>query len=82
LAKKKIQLIQHPPYSSDLALTEYFLFLMLKRELVGFSMTPEEFKKQWEGVTIMLTEDDFAFERWLRHGQKCIRIGSGYVNKS
>jgi histone-lysine N-methyltransferase SETMAR len=84
LAKKKIQVIPHPPYSPDLAPVDYFLFPMLKRELAGLSMSLDEFKTKWEGVVRTLTEDDFAraFERWQHRCKKCISIGSGYVEKS
>ncbi len=46
---------------------DYFLFPTLKRELAGLSMTPDEFKKKWEGAVRTLTKDDFAraFKRWL-----------------
>jgi hypothetical protein len=33
-----------PPYSPDLALVDFFLFLMLKKELSGLTMTLMEFK--------------------------------------
>jgi histone-lysine N-methyltransferase SETMAR len=73
-----------PPYSSDLAPADYFLFPTLKRELAGLSMTLDEFKTKWEGVIRTLTEDDFAraSERWPHRCKKCIRIGGGYVEKS
>jgi transposase len=50
LAKKSIKLLSHPPYSPDLAPADYFLFPKLKKELAGFTITQEEFKKEWEGV--------------------------------
>jgi histone-lysine N-methyltransferase SETMAR len=50
LAKKLIKLLSHLPYSPDLNPVDYFLFPKLKKELAGFIMTQEEFKKEWEGV--------------------------------
>jgi hypothetical protein len=50
LAKKRIKLLSHPPYSPDLAPADYFLFPQLKKDLAGITMTQEEFKKDWEGV--------------------------------
>jgi hypothetical protein len=44
LAKKRIKLLSHPPpppYSSDLAPADYFLFPKLKKELAGITMTQE-----------------------------------------
>ncbi len=65
LAKNSIQLIPHSPYSPDLTPTDFFLFLMLKKELSGLTLTFMEFKTMWAIRTI--TEDDFtrAFVRWL-----------------
>jgi hypothetical protein len=56
-----------PPHSPDLAPADFFLFLTLKRELVGLILSLEEFKTKWEGVIRTLTKDDFttAFQRWL-----------------
>jgi hypothetical protein len=69
LAKNSIQLIPHSPgpYSPDLTPTDFFLFLMLKKELSGLTLTFTEFKSMWEGVIRTITEDDFtrAFVRWL-----------------
>ena len=48
--KKRIKLLSHPPYSSELAPADYFLFPKLKKELAGNTMTQEKFKKEWEGV--------------------------------
>ncbi len=44
LAKKSIQLLPHPPYSPDLAPADFFLFLALKRELAGLTLSQDEFK--------------------------------------
>ncbi len=84
LSKKAEPGDPHPLYSPDLAPVDYFLFPSLKRELGGLSMSLDEFKTKWEGVVRTLTEDNFAraFERWLHHCEKYVRIGSGYVEKS
>jgi histone-lysine N-methyltransferase SETMAR len=50
LAKKSIKLLSNPPFSPDLIPADYFLFPKLKKELAGFTITQEEFKKEWEGV--------------------------------
>ena len=84
LTKNNIQLLDHPPYSPDLAPADFFLFPKLKKELAGITMTQEEFKNKWEGVLRTLSKDDFAraFTRWLERCEKCIRINGGYVEKS
>ena len=74
LTRNNIQLLNHPPYSSDLAPSDYFLFPKLKRELAGITMMQEEFKKKWEGVLRTLSKDYFAraFTRVLECCKKCI----------
>jgi hypothetical protein len=49
MAARGIKLIQHPPYSPDLAPADYFLFPRIKKELAGLTMTQDTFKKLWEG---------------------------------
>ncbi len=66
LAKKHIKVLSHPPYSPDLTPADYFLFPKLKKELGAFTMTQEEFKKEWEGVQRRVSRKEFAkaFVRW------------------
>jgi hypothetical protein len=56
MAKKSIKLLSHPPYSPDLTPADYFLF----PKLAGFTMTQEEFKKEWEGVLRRVSREEFA----------------------
>ena len=60
LAKKSIKLLSHPLYSPDLTPADYFLFPKMKKELAGFTMTQEEFKKEWEGVLRRVSRKEFA----------------------
>jgi histone-lysine N-methyltransferase SETMAR len=60
MAARGIKLIEHPPYSPDLAPADYFLFPRVKRELVGLTLTQNSFKKAWEGAVRSLTVADFA----------------------
>ncbi len=66
LAKKRIKLLSHRPYSPDLTPASYFLFPKLKKELAGFILTQEELKKEWEGVLRMVSREEFAkaFVQW------------------
>jgi hypothetical protein len=84
LAKKVIKLLSHPPYSPDLAPADFFLFSKLKKELAGHTMTQEEFKKEWEGVLMGVSKDNFAkaFVRWYERCEKYIRINGSYAEKS
>ena len=72
LAKKKEEgkikeVVEHPPYSPDLAPADYFLFPKVKAALAGDFMDETTFKTTWEGALRELTEDDFtrAFRKWV-----------------
>ncbi len=67
LAARDIKLIEHLPYSPDLAPADYFLFPRVKRELEGLTLTQDSFKKAWEGAVRSITAADFAeaFWRWF-----------------
>jgi histone-lysine N-methyltransferase SETMAR len=39
MAARGIKLIEHPPYSPNLAPADYFLFPRIKRELAGLTLT-------------------------------------------
>ncbi len=72
LAARGIQLLEHPPYSPDLAPADFFFFPKMKEELAGRHLTQEDFKKTWDGVASKFTKDDFAaaFRRWYERCQK------------
>jgi len=67
-----------------LAAVDFFLFLKLKKELAEVTMTPEEFKKEWCRLLRSTAKEKFckAVAKWLEGCQKCVRIGSMYVEKS
>jgi hypothetical protein len=58
--KKRIKLLSHPRYSSELIPADYFLFPKLKKELAGITMTQEKFKKEWEGVLRGISREEFV----------------------
>ncbi len=84
MATKQFQVIEHPPYSPDLAPADFFLFPEVKRELACLTLTKETFKKEWEGATRTLKAADFAtaFRCWYERCKKCINIARSYVEKS
>ena len=84
LTKNNIQLLDHPPYSPDLAPADFFLFPKLKKELAGIIMTQEKFKNKWEGVLRTLSKDDFAtaFKKWTDRCKKCVFLEGNYDEKS
>ncbi len=84
MAARQFKVIEHPPYSPDLAPADFFLFPKVKRELAGLTLTKETFKKEWEGAAKTLKAADFAmaFRRWMEHWGKCIDIARSNVEKS
>ena len=66
LAKNKITVIPHPPYSPDLAPCDFFIFPKLKLKLKGCQFdTTEEIQAESQRVLDNLTEKDFqeAFQK-------------------
>jgi hypothetical protein len=55
-----------PPHSLDLAPADFFLFLTIKKQLAGKTMTQESFKSMWEGAARTVTEEGLAsaFQQW------------------
>jgi len=69
LAKNKIAVIPHPPYSPDLTPCDYFLFPKMKLKLIGRRFdTNEEIQAESQRVLDSLIEKDFqeAFQKWRR----------------
>jgi hypothetical protein len=72
MAARRFRIIEHPPYSLDLAPADFFLFSSMKRELAGKTLTQETLKKEWEGAVITLSAVDFAtsFRHWYKRCEK------------
>jgi histone-lysine N-methyltransferase SETMAR len=69
LAKYKMAVIPHPPYSPDLALSDFFLFPKMKLKQKGRRFdTIEEIQAELQSVLNTLTEKDFQeeFQKWRR----------------
>jgi hypothetical protein len=64
MAAWDIKLIEHPPYSPDLAPGNFFLFPKVQRELADLTLTQDTFKKEWEGAIRSITAADFAEAFW------------------
>ena len=74
--------IRHPPYSSDLAPADFWLFGYLKRELEG-QPDFEEVADLEKAVTKTLNSipaNDYrkAFDDWLQRMQLCIQHKGDY----
>ena len=76
-----IKTVSRPPYSSDLAPCEFWLFPKLKEKLTGCRYeTIEEMKKAVTKVIDMLTQEDFhgAYQKLFEWYNKCIAAGGDY----
>ena len=77
LTKIGIKIVPHPPYSPDLALCDFWLFLKLRGcryERI------EEMKEAVMKVIDTLTQEDFheAFQKLLEWYNQCIAAGGDY----
>ncbi len=84
MAKKGIEVLEHAPYSPDLAPCYFFFFPALKSDLAGRSFADEkELKIAVEGCSRQLAREGFwhVFERWNKRMTKCIELGGDYVEK-
>ena len=73
--------VPHPPYSPNLATSEFFLFPKLKMKLKGrrFQML-EEIQAQSQAVLNTLRENDFqeCFKNWHRRWDRCQASAGDY----
>ncbi|PNF25394.1 hypothetical protein B7P43_G09783 [Cryptotermes secundus] len=81
LAKNKMAVVPHPPYSSDLAPCDFFLIPKTKIKLKGRRFdTVEEIQAETQTVLNTLTKKDFqdAFQKWQKRWDRCMRSQGDY----
>lgn len=81
ITDNKITLMQHPPYSPDLAPCDFWLFPKLKKALRGTKFeTPEEIEDFINEfyATISLEEWRGVYEMWMKRMKKCIKVHGEY----
>ncbi|GFW99473.1 putative mariner transposase [Trichonephila clavipes] len=74
LAKHSIPVLEHPPYSPDLAPCDFCLFPKVKSALKGTRFeSVEAVKEKAAGVLKELTKDDFqhCFQQWKIRMERC-----------
>ncbi|GFX69366.1 mariner Mos1 transposase [Trichonephila clavipes] len=74
LAKHSIPVLEHPPYSPDLAPCDFYLFPKVKSALKGTRFeSVEAVKEKAAGVLKELTKDDFqhCFQQWKIRMERC-----------
>ena len=82
LQKKDIKRIPHPPYSPDLAPSDFYLFGYLKNQISGndFDSSKELFGKIKEILlSIPLTVLRSVYEEWVSRLKKCIEEEGEYI---
>jgi len=80
LVKKNIPVLPHPPYSTDLALCDLYLFPKLKSKLKGHHFgTMENIQKLVTDELNTLMENDFQYccDQWKRRNQ-CVTSQGSY----
>ncbi|PNF14609.1 hypothetical protein B7P43_G12122 [Cryptotermes secundus] len=81
LAKNKMAVVPHPPYSPDLAPCDFLLFHKMKIKLKGRRFdTVEEIQAEMQTVLNTLPKKDFqdAFEKWQERWDRCMRTKGDY----
>ena len=84
LTKMGIKTVPHPPYSSDLAPCDFWLFPKLKGKFRGCPYEKiEEMKGAVTKVIDTFTQGDFhgAFQKLLERYNKCIATGRDYFER-
>ena len=81
MAKNKMAVIPHQPYSPDLAPCVFFLFQKMELKLKGRRFdTIEEIPAESQRVLDNVIEKVFqeAFQKWRRQWDRCLRAGGNY----
>jgi transposase len=74
LASKQITVLEHPPYSSDLAPSRFSLFLKIKGILKGRLFDDTDIRDNTTAALKAIPQNQFqnCFEGWTRRWHRCI----------
>jgi hypothetical protein len=80
----KFEVLQHPPYSPDLAPCDFHFFPDLKRDLKGTHFTSDEEVK--EAVKSWIKERPATYfsdgmKKLVTRWEKCISVNGDYIEK-
>ena len=80
LACNSITVLEHPPYSPDLAPCDFFLFPKCKLVLRGWHLGDVTIKSETTSLLKGLREDEFQgfFQQWKQRWDKCIVSNGEY----
>ena len=82
LLKNNIPVMEHPPYTLDLAPCDFFLFPKIKSALKGARFeSMDEVKAKATQLLNSLTQDDpqHCFQQWKIHMERCRNQGGDYI---
>jgi len=82
LAAKGTPVLEHAPYSPDLAPCDFFLFPKIKSALKGIRFeSMEEVKRKSAKLLNALTKEDFqhCFDQWKKRMERCVARGGEYI---
>jgi transposase len=78
----RLTLAPNRPYSSDLTLSDFFLFGYLKEKIIGIDFESPQALIDWIQLTFETIPRhilDKVFESWLRRVQDCINSQGSYI---
>jgi [histone H3]-lysine36 N-dimethyltransferase SETMAR len=84
LHKVGFNILNHPPYSPDLAPSDYYLFPKMKKELRGKKFTSDEEVKDAVSAHFADKDKTFFYEdihKLIDRSAKCIRVAGEYIEK-
>lgn len=84
LQKLGFEILPHPPYSPDLAPSDYYLFPNLKKELRGKKFSSDEEVKDAVSAYFFRQRQIIFFEgihKLIERSEKCIRAAGEYIEK-
>ena len=79
-----IQRFKNTPYLPELAHTDFFQLLKVKKELAGLSFNQDTLNNAWEEVSkgIAAAELTTTFWQWYERCKKCVSINNTYGKKT
>lgn len=84
IQRLKFELINHAPYSPDLAPSDFHLFPKMKEDLRGVRFASDEDVKNAVAEWLRKKDKEFfstGFDKWVQRLQKCIDVAGDYVEK-
>lgn len=77
IERLKFETVLHPPYSPDLAPSDFFLFPKMKEDLKGIRF--ESIRDWIRKKTPNFYAD--AFKKWILRLEKCVDLNGDYIEK-